>query len=88
MRVARLKGPRLRDFPEGPMHDAGYALELIQAGEKPPYWKPFASIGEGASRFAIRTTRGCIACCTWRNLQRQCLSYTPEQAATCGQGRN
>ena len=53
MKAVRFLGDsleRLRKFPEGAGHDAGYQLELVQRGEQPDDFKPLPSIGKGVRR--------------------------------------
>jgi phage-related protein len=48
----------LREFPEGPMHDAGFQLEKVQRGEMPDDFKPMPSIGSGVEEIRIRDEWG------------------------------
>jgi phage-related protein len=49
---------RLRDFPEGARHDAGYQIELVQRGEQPDDFKAMPSIGKGVEEIRIRESSG------------------------------
>ncbi len=49
---------RLREFPEGPMDDAGYQLELVQHGRQPQDWKPMPSIGKGVEEIRVKDASG------------------------------
>ena len=44
---------RLRDFPADARQDAGHALYLVQRGEAPPDFKPFAAVGKGAEEIRV-----------------------------------
>ena len=48
----------IRDFPDGPRHEAGYQLERVQAGKDPKDWKPMPSIGIGVNEIRVRDDRG------------------------------
>ena len=45
---------RLREFPADAKRDAGYQLELVQAGSSPTAWKPMPSIGMGVNEIRVR----------------------------------
>ena len=45
---------RMRAFPADAKHDAGYQLELVQAGSSPKDWKPMPSIGMGVNEIRVR----------------------------------
>ena len=49
---------RLREFPKEVEQDAGYQLELVQAGEKPADFKPMPSIGRGVEEIRVRDDSG------------------------------
>lgn len=44
---------RLREFPEGVRHDAGYQLDKVQRGQTPNDFKPMPSIGKGVEEIRI-----------------------------------
>jgi phage-related protein len=45
---------RLRTFPADAMRDAGYQLELVQAGSSPTDWKPMSTVGIGVNEIRIQ----------------------------------
>ena len=49
---------RLRDFPKGAMHDAGYQLDKVQHGEQPDDFKPLPQIGRGVEEIRVWGNRG------------------------------
>jgi phage-related protein len=49
---------RLRAFPEGARHDAGFQLERVQRGLDPDDWKPMKSIGPGVREIRVRDAAG------------------------------
>lgn len=49
---------RLREFPKDVQQDAGYQLELVQAGEQPDDFKPMPSIGRGVEEIRVRDDSG------------------------------
>jgi phage-related protein len=49
---------RLRAFPEGARHDAGFQLERVQRGLDPDDWKPMTSIGPGVREIRVRDAAG------------------------------
>ena len=49
---------RLRGFPEGARHKAGYQLYRIQCGLEPDDWKPLRAIGEGVREIRVRHAGG------------------------------
>lgn len=44
---------RLREFPEGARHDAGYQLDKVQRGEQPDDYKPMQTIGKGVEELRV-----------------------------------
>ena len=59
---------RLRAFPEGARHDAGFQLERVQRGLDPDDWKPMKSIGPGVREIRVRDAAGAfrvIYIATW-----------------------
>lgn len=56
MKVIRFLGDslrRLRAFPEGVRHDAGYQLEKVQRGDAPDDFKPMPAIGKGVEEIRV-----------------------------------
>lgn len=49
---------RLREFPRDVQQDAGYQLELVQAGRQPEDFKPMPSIGRGVEEIRVRDDSG------------------------------
>jgi len=49
---------RLREFPQGVRHDAGYPLEKVQRGEQPDDFKPMPSGGQGVEEIRVRSGTG------------------------------
>ncbi|MCZ2154454.1 MAG: type II toxin-antitoxin system RelE/ParE family toxin [Bryobacterales bacterium] len=49
---------RLRDFPEGARHDAGYQLEKLQRGEQPDDFKPLPVVGKGVDEIRLTEESG------------------------------
>jgi len=49
---------QLREFPVDVQQDAGYQLELVQAGEQPQDFKPMPSIGRGVEEIRVRDDSG------------------------------
>jgi len=49
---------RLRDFPEGARHDAGYQLHRVQCGEQPSDFKPMPEVGPGAEELRVWDASG------------------------------
>lgn len=49
---------QIRDFPDGPRHDAGYQLERVQVGKDPKDWKPMPSVGIGVNEIRVRDDSG------------------------------
>ncbi len=49
---------RLREFPEGAKHDAGYQLEQVQRGDQPSGFKSMPSIGNGVEEIRLRDDSG------------------------------
>jgi len=52
---------RLREFPVGARHDAGYQLDRIQRGRRPGDVKPMPTIGKGVEEIRVWDDVG-----TWR----------------------
>ncbi len=49
---------QIRDFPDGPRHEAGYQLERVQVGKDPKDWKPMPSVGIGVNEIRVRDDSG------------------------------
>lgn len=49
---------RLREFPEGAKHDAGYQLEQVQRGDQPSSFKSIPQIGKGVEEIRLRDDSG------------------------------
>jgi phage-related protein len=45
---------RVRDFAPEARNEAGFQLELVQAGEEPSDWKPMPSVGIGVREIRVR----------------------------------
>jgi phage-related protein len=61
MRPLRFLGDslqRLRDFPEGARHDAGYQLDKVQRGDPPDDFKPMPAIGKGVEEIRVLDSSG------------------------------
>ncbi len=48
---------RVQKFPEGAQDRVGYALHLLQVGQRPREAKPFRGVGSGVLELAIRFDR-------------------------------
>jgi len=48
----------LRAFPADARREAGYQLDLVQAGRDPDDWKPLAAVGQGVCEIRIRQADG------------------------------
>jgi phage-related protein len=44
----------LREFPASAIREAGYQLELVQAGREPKDWKPMPTVGLGVNEIRVR----------------------------------
>src|SRR5438445_3979355 len=80
MRPLRFLGDSLkclRDFPEGPRHDAGYQLDKVQRGDQPDDFKAMPSIGKGVEEIRVSDSSGAYRVITWPGVLRLSTSCTP-----------
>jgi len=49
---------RLRDFPRGARHDAGYQPDKVQRGDQPDDFKPMPAIGQGVEEIRVSDSTG------------------------------
>lgn len=48
----------MREFPKAVQRNAGYQIELVQAGGEPTDWKPMKRVGPSVREIRIRDTTG------------------------------